>query len=77
MSLSGKNVYITVANEFEDVELLYPLLRLSEEGARVIVVPVKSGLHPRSSPRSLYPADMERQCLLKSWLPVSDIYKNA
>lgn len=49
MSLVGKVVAIVVANEFEDVELLYPLLRLSEEGAKVIVVPVKSGLHPRPS----------------------------
>lgn len=49
MSLRGKNVVIIVANEFEDVELLYPLLRLSEEGAKIIVVPVKSGLHPRPS----------------------------
>ncbi|MCD6290924.1 MAG: type 1 glutamine amidotransferase [Anaerolineae bacterium] len=45
--LSGKRVAIVVANEFEDIELLYPLLRLSEEGAEVIVVPVKRGLHPR------------------------------
>ncbi|MEM3569936.1 MAG: type 1 glutamine amidotransferase domain-containing protein [Thermoproteota archaeon] len=49
MTLRGKNVVIIVANEFEDVELLYPLLRLSEEGAKIIVVPVKSGLHPRPS----------------------------
>ncbi|MBO3810053.1 MAG: type 1 glutamine amidotransferase [Candidatus Brockarchaeota archaeon] len=45
----GKNVVIIVANEFEDIELLYPLLRLSEEGAKITVVPVKSGLHPRPS----------------------------
>ena len=45
--LSGKKVAIVVAHEFEDVELLYPLLRLSEEGAEIIVVPVPEGLHPR------------------------------
>jgi len=45
--LSGKKVAIIVANEFEDIELLYPILRLSEEGAEIIVVPVKMGLHPR------------------------------
>ena len=45
--LDGKTVAIIAAHEFEDVELLYPLLRLSEEGAKVIIVPVKSGLHPR------------------------------
>jgi protease I len=45
--LSGKTVAIIVAQEFEDIELLYPLLRLSEEGAGVVVVPVAEGLHPR------------------------------
>jgi len=45
--LSGKKVVIIVANEFEDVELLYPVLRLSEEGAEIVVVPVREGLHPR------------------------------
>ena len=45
--LSGKTVAIIVAQEFEDIELLYPILRLSEEGARVLVVPVREGLHPR------------------------------
>jgi len=45
--LDGRTVAMIAANEFEDIELLYPLLRLSEEGARIIVVPVKAGLHPR------------------------------
>lgn len=45
--LSGKNVTIIAANEFEDIELLYPLLRLSEEGADVVVVPIEIGFHPR------------------------------
>jgi len=49
MSLGGKNIVIIVANEFEDIELLYPLLRLSEEGANMVVVPIKTGLHPRPS----------------------------
>ena len=49
MRLEGKNIVIVVANEFEDIELLYPLLRLSEEGANIIVVPVRIGLHPRPS----------------------------
>ena len=35
--LTGKTVAIIVADEFEDVELLYPVLRLSEEGADIIV----------------------------------------
>ncbi len=45
--LNGKHVVIVVANEFEDIELLYPLLRLSEEGAQISVVPVAIGSHPR------------------------------
>jgi protease I len=45
--LCGKKVAIIVAHEFEDVELLFPLLRLSEEGAEIVVVPVREGLHPR------------------------------
>ncbi len=45
--LSGKKVAIIVAQEFEDIELLFPLLRLSEEGADIVVVPVAQGLHPR------------------------------
>ncbi|MEM3745534.1 MAG: type 1 glutamine amidotransferase domain-containing protein, partial [Candidatus Bathyarchaeia archaeon] len=44
-------VAIIVAHEFEDVELLYPFLRLSEEGAEVVIVPVERGLHPRPSVR--------------------------
>jgi len=45
--LSGKKVAIIVAHEFEDIELLYPVLRLSELGAEIVVVPVHAGLHPR------------------------------
>jgi protease I len=47
--LAGKQVVIIVAQEFEDVELLYPILRLNEEGAEIVVVPVNEGLHPRPS----------------------------
>ncbi len=46
-SLTGKKVVFLVANEFEDVELLYPFVRLSEEGAEVIIAPMKVGIHPR------------------------------
>lgn len=45
--LTGKQVVIIVAQEFEDIELLYPVLRLNEEGAEIVVVPVNEGLHPR------------------------------
>lgn len=45
--LPGKKVAIIVANEFEDIELLYPILRLNEEGAEIDVVPVQMIFHPR------------------------------
>ncbi len=45
--LNGKQIVMIVANEFEDIELLYPILRLSEEGAEITVVPVVMGFHPR------------------------------
>ncbi len=45
--IAGKRIVIMVANEFEDIELLYPLLRLSEEGADILVIPVAIGSHPR------------------------------
>ena len=45
--LTGKKIAILVANEFEDIELTYPILRLSEEGAEILVVPVRIGIHPR------------------------------
>ncbi|HDJ66515.1 MAG TPA: type 1 glutamine amidotransferase [Nitrososphaeria archaeon] len=45
--LKGRRVAIIAANEFEDIELLYPLIRLSEEGAEVAIVPIMRGSHPR------------------------------
>lgn len=45
--LKGKTVAILVANEFEDMEVFYPLLRLSEEGARIILGMVHLGVAPR------------------------------
>src|SRR5450759_5824657 len=46
--LVGKTVVILVANEFEDIELFYPLIYLSGEGAKIIVgtLPIV-GSHPR------------------------------
>ncbi len=35
--LDGARIAIVVAHEFEDIELLYPIVRLSEEGASMIV----------------------------------------
>jgi protease I len=45
--LAGKTIAILVAHEFEDIELLYPVLQLSYQGAEVWVVPVDAGLHTR------------------------------
>jgi len=45
--LKDKRIGIIVANEFEDIELLYPFVRLSEEGAEIIIIAVRAGLHPR------------------------------
>lgn len=38
--LTGKTVAMVVANRYEDIELLYPILRLAEEGAKVLVAAV-------------------------------------
>ena len=38
--LQGKKVAIVVANRYEDIELLYPVLRLSEEGAEILLAAV-------------------------------------
>lgn len=45
--LAGKRVGMVVAHEFEDIELLYPLLRLSEEGAEILIAAVPKGIHTR------------------------------
>lgn len=45
--LLGKHVAILAAQEFEDIEVLYPILRLSEEGAAVSVAALPLGFHPR------------------------------
>lgn len=44
---TAKKIAMIVANEFEDIELLYPILRLSEAGIENIVVPVPIIFHPR------------------------------
>lgn len=46
MRLQGKRVAILAHNDYEDLELWYPLIRLREEGADVLVVgPRKDGQH--------------------------------
>lgn len=43
MKLSGKKIIQIVSNDFEDLELWYPVLRLREEGATVDIVGEKAG----------------------------------
>ena len=45
--IKGKKICIVVAQEFEDVELLYPVLQLSYEGADISIVPVFDGCQTR------------------------------
>jgi protease I len=54
--LSGIRIAIVTGNEFEDVELLFPVLRFSEEGASVTVatLPKDAGGHFTTRP---YDAD--------------------
>lgn len=37
MNLQGKKILIYVAQDYEDLELLYPKIRMIEEGAKVVV----------------------------------------
>jgi protease I len=55
MALTGKKVLILAADLFEDMELLYPLFRLREEGVAVTVAGIdtqpvtgKKGYHPQA-----------------------------
>jgi protease I len=50
--LEGKKVAILCANEFEDIEVFYPLLRLSEEGAGIVLATLPT---PGWSPRPFIP----------------------
>jgi hypothetical protein len=43
--LSGKRISVLVVDEFEGVELLFPLLRVSEEGASTTVATLPRSRH--------------------------------
>ena len=47
MKLKGKSICMPVAHEFEDIELLYPMIRLAEEGARVVLGTYQASFHAR------------------------------
>jgi protease I len=53
--LKGKNVAFVVAHEFEDIEVLAPLMRLSEEGVFVTIATL-----PREAPPHFHPRSMNR-----------------
>lgn len=53
MSLEDTTIGILASNEFEDIELEYPLLQLSHEGADIVLIPVQAGHHPRPSLESV------------------------
>jgi protease I len=48
--LDGSRIAIVVAHEFEDIELLYPTVWLSEEGASIIVATL-----PQTTPGHFHP----------------------
>lgn len=55
MKIKGKNIVILAAHEFEDIELLYPILRFSEEGAMITVATLPSGAAGHFSTRPYWP----------------------
>jgi protease I len=53
--LQGKHIVFITAHEFEDVEVLFPLLRFSEEGATVSIAHPPLDMPGHFSPRSYSP----------------------
>lgn len=55
MKLEGKHIVVLVAHEFEDVEVLYFVLRLSEEGAKITVATLPQDALCNYSTRPYFP----------------------
>lgn len=56
MELTGKRIAILAEDNYQELELWYPLLRLREAGAETFVV--GTGSHPTYSSRRGYPVDV-------------------
>jgi protease I len=78
MRLRGKRLIALVENEFEDLELWYPVLRLREEGAEVVVAGLgadvytgKYGLpaEPDAHVDELDMADFDGILVVGGWAP--------
>lgn len=54
-ALEGSSILFITAHEFEDVEVLYPLLRFSEEGAAITITYPPKDMPGHFSPRSYSP----------------------
>ena len=53
--IRGRRVVILAAHEFEDIELLVPILRLSEEGAEITVATLRRDAYAHFHPRFFDP----------------------
>jgi protease I len=54
-SLNGKHIVFITAHEFEDIEVLFPLMRFSEAGASVTIAWPPKDMPGHFSPRSYSP----------------------
>ena len=55
MKLQGQRLVILVAHEFEDIEVLYTTVRLSEEGAQITVATLPLEAIGHFNPRPYFP----------------------
>ena len=49
MSLQGRSIGILIEDQYEDIELWYPLLRLQEAGAEIVVIGMEKGSSTRGN----------------------------